>query len=269
MSSDFRGAAVRFAWSAWGEIGVPSAERRTFDIAIDLEALIHVTGVVVDQDARLRSQAASWQRSFPEFVSRARLKRLGDKLEMAVPGKDRSSTMAGQPEAALSGASAVQLRMRSALGVSARAEIVRQLVLDVPGTRRSSSDLAQLCGYTKRTAEKALESLERGGWMSRIEGGAVLRWSLTDHEALADLFLPLPISNASFLALAEIVEALVELDGYASASSRVRSAAARGVLAEVRPIADWGSVRLPKFPPDQDAWEFLLAWVTELPGSAL
>lgn len=269
MDSDLRDAAGRFVWAVWGEIGVPSAERRAIDLAIDVEALIRLTGVIGDHDPRLRSHAARWQGAFPGLVSRARLKRLGQKSELRISGGVRSRAMSGQQEVDLLSASAVQLRIRSALGVSARAEIIRQLVLDSVGTRRSSSDLAKLCGYTRRNTEKALESLERSGWIARIEGGASLRWSLADHAALASLFTPLPRSNASFLALGEVVEELLVLDDHASSPVPVRSAVARGILADVRSTADWGSVRLPTCPPEQDAWESVLEWVVGLPASAL
>jgi len=94
-------------------------------------------------------------------------------------------------------------------------------------------------------------------------------WSLTDHAALGTLFTPLPASNTSFLALGEIVEKLLVLDECASDPVPVRSAAARGVLATVRPTADWGSVQIPRCPPDRDAWEYTLQWVGGLPASAL
>lgn len=269
MSSPFRDAADRFVWSAWGEIGVPSTTRRTFDLAIDLEGLIHLTDVVAVNDPRLLSHVTAWQDAFPEFISRARMKRIGDEAAPRISVKDRSRMMSGAPVVVLSRASAVQLRMRSALGVSARAEIVRQFVLDTPGTRRSSADLAQLCGYTKRNTEKALVSLERGGWIARIEGGTFLRWSLSDHAALATLFAPLPMSNSSFLALGVIVEELLALDRNTSDPVPARSATARGVLANLRPTADWGSIQLPMCLPDSDAWETTLDWVSTLPASAL
>jgi hypothetical protein len=240
-----------------------------FDLAIDMEALIHLTDVIADHDARLLSHAVAWQSAFPELISKARMKRIGDQPASGTSANGRSRAMSGPPVVNLAGASAVQLRMRSALGVSARAEIIRQFVLDTPGTRRTASDLAQLCGYTKRNTERALVSMERGGWITRIEGGTSLRWSLADHTALAVLFAPLPTSNTSFLALGEIVEELLVLDQRASDPVPVRSAAARGVHAKVRPTADWGSVQLPRCPPDRDAWEITLEWVSDLPASAL
>ena len=269
MSNPFRDAADRFVWSAWGEIGVPSIERRTFDLAIDMEALIHLTNVVADQDVRLLSHVVAWKSAFPEFISKARMKRIGDEAAPVPLENGRSRMMSGPSLVALSGASAVQLRVRAALGMSARAEIVRQLLLDTPGTRRSTAEIAQLCGYTKRNTEKALVSLERGGWIARIEGGTSLRWSLTDHATLAVLFTPLPMSNTSFLALSTIVVELLALDKNASGSHVARSTVSRGVLAEIRPTADWGSVILPLCPPDSDAWETALRWIGDLPASAI
>jgi hypothetical protein len=117
--------------------------------------------------------------------------------------------------------------------------------------------------------EKALESLERGGWVVRIKGSTSLRWSIVDHVVLADLFSPVPLTNTSFMALAEIVESLVSLDGLGSKSDRVRSAAARQLLVELRATADWGEVGLPIIPPNTDAWDATLSWVAGLPSTAL
>lgn len=269
MTSGFLASATSFVWSAWGELGVPSVERRTTDLAIDLEPLIRLTNIVGSQDARLRSHAASWRAAFPELVSKARLKRLAGNNGSDSIGPVRARLLSGDQALDVSSASAVQLRIRSALGVSTRAEIIRQLVLDPPETRRSSSDLAQLGFYSKRNTEKALDALERGGWVSRIEGGASLRWSLADHGAIADLFSPLPANNASFLALAEILEALLSLDGVASAEQQVRSAVARESLVGLRNTAGWGSIRLPAPLRDVDAWRETLDWVSGLPASAL
>ena len=255
MSSTFLEAANLFVWSAWGEIGIPSTERRTFEMSIDLEPLIRLSAVVGVSDARLRSEVAIWLDAFPELVPQARLKRIGGAVPQLPARSRRSRAMSGKPSLDVVSAAAVQLRTRSALGVSARAEIVRQLVLDTPRTRQSTADLAQLCGYTKRNVEKALESLERGGWVARITGGAALRWMLVYYGELTDLFEPLPESNASFMALAEIVERSVALDGVGSERSQIRSAAAPHQLAELAPTAGWGDVNLPQVPPDADAWD--------------
>jgi DNA-binding transcriptional ArsR family regulator len=269
MSGSFLDAANLFVWSLWGELGVPSPERRQIDLAIDLEPLIGLTNLVSSGDPRLRSHAATWLDAFPELVSKARFKRLVDGDFGPAGRSAREGTMAGGPMIDIKSASAIQLRIRSALGVSARSEIIRQFVLDQPRSRRSASDLAQLSGYTKRNVEKALESLERGGWVDRIRGGTSLRWSVRNHAAVAGLFSPVPSSNASFMALAQIVESLISLDDVSRTRVQVRSAATRQLLSELGPTADWGEVQLPDVSSAENAWEEALLWVKVLPSTAL
>lgn len=269
MSSTFLEAASLFVWSAWGELGLSSTERRTFELSIDLEPLIHLSAVAGRSDSRLRSEVAIWLDAFPELVSKARLNRIGGEIPQLPIRSSRARTMSREPSLDVESVAAVQLRMRSVLGVSARAEIVRQFVLDMPRTRRSAAELAQLCGYTKRNIEKALESLERGEWVARLAGGTTLRWMLVYRETLTDLFEPLPESNASFMALAEIVERLAALDAVGTERPQTRSAATRQLLAELAPTAGWGDINLPKTPPDVDAWDATLAWTAGLPATAL
>ncbi|MEA2011231.1 MAG: hypothetical protein U9N78_11055, partial [Actinomycetota bacterium] len=102
----------------------------------------------------------------------------------------------------------------------------------------------------------------------RTRGGAALRWSLANHATMAGLFSPVPVSNASFLALHRVLKAVLDLDRFGSEAAEVRSAAARRVLADQGPTAEWGSVQVPKPPPGSDAWQETLAWVEDLPESA-
>lgn len=269
MAKSFSDGVIDFAWACWGAVGVPAPVRRPIAVAVDVEPLIHITNEIGSRDRRLVAHAQAWRQSFPELVSRTRLKRLGGSPDVAPVLPDRSERMAGPVHLDVLAAAAVQLRVRSALGVSARAEIVRQLGLDPAGTMRSASDLAQLCGYSKRNVEKSLAGLERAGWVLRMRGGASLRWSLADHAVITELFSPMPESNLSFLALCRILEALLPLDRYRSEARHVRSAAARRVLEEQGPTAEWGSVRLPAPSPGVDAWQEALAWVDGLMESAL
>jgi len=269
MANSFSDGMIDFVWACWGVVGVPAPVRRPIATAVDLEPLIHITNEIGSRDRRLAAHAQAWQQSFPELVSRTRLKRLGGSPDVAPVLPDRSERMAGPVHLDVLAAAAVQLRVRSALGVSARAEIIRQLGLDPAGTMRSASDLAQLCGYSKRNVEKSLAGLERAAWVVRMRGGASLRWSLANHAVITDLFSPMPENNLSFLALCRILEALLPLDRYRSEAQHVRSAAARRVLEEQGPAAEWGSVRLPAPSPGVDAWEEALAWVDGLVESAL
>ncbi len=121
MSGSFIDAANLFVWSLWGELGVPSPERRRIDLAIDLEPLIGLTNLVTSGDPRSRSHAARWLDAFPELVSRARLKRLVGGDIGSPTRSSREGAMAGRATIDVKSASAIQLRIRSALGVSARA----------------------------------------------------------------------------------------------------------------------------------------------------
>jgi DNA-binding MarR family transcriptional regulator len=270
MARSFLHVTSAFVWACWGELGVPGGDDRRFDLAIDLESLIFLTDAVADDDARLRSHADAWIAAFPEFVSKARLKGLtGSTAPRSEIRRTPSAIdLSGPAHVDVSHGSAVQLRIRAALGVSARAEIVRQLTLDPEGTRRTAADLAQLCGYTKRNIEKALENLERSGWVRRIRGGATLRWTLAHHETFRDLFAPVPAAAASFLALAQIAQGTLSLDQFGSEPPQVRSAMARQILVEHGPTADWGGIILPDPPPGEDAWDSALTWVSGLPATA-
>jgi len=95
------------------------------------------------------------------------------------------------------------------------------------------------------------------------------RFSVVEHGAISGLFVPLPTSNASFMALAEIVENLVSLDDIGPEPGQVRSAATRQVLAELRMTADWGEVELPLIPSNVNAWDATLSWLAGLPSTAL
>lgn len=271
MDKGFGAATTEFVWACWGELGVPGGDGRSVDLAIDLEPLIWLTGTVAKNDARLRSHANAWIAAFPEFVSKARLKRLeGTRSASSTVRSDRTAIeLSGPAQIDVSRASAAQLRIRAALGVSARAEIVRQLTIDPQHARPTAADLAHLCGYTKRNIEKALESLEHAGWARRIRGGAAQRWTLVHHGTFTKLFAPLPGGAMSFMALAQIVQGLLSLDQAGSQAPPVRSAMARQTLSEHGPTADWGRINLPIPPPGDDAWETALAWVSGLPVTAM
>lgn len=268
MTSELRIAAEDFLWSAWGELGVQSPERRSIDLSIDIEPLIALTQSVGVGDPRLLSTAARWVESTGSLVSKARLKHLGISPSAVPERGNRGSHFEGVVTADVTATSAIQLRVRSALGVSARAEIVRQVLIDPPTTTRSASDLARLCGYSKRNIEKSLDALERSGWLRRVRGGSAMRWTTTDHQALSVLFSPVPTTNTSFMALTQIIQRLLALEDGELDSGHARSALAHQILADARVTADWGSVRLPEAPKGSDAWTPVVEWMQGLPESS-
>lgn len=269
MSDDLTTAVIDFLWACWAELGVPASRRYPFDVAIDVEPLIMLTRTAAGRDPRLRSNAEAWIDQHRELVSRARLKRLASANPVTdeAPFGGRSRIRDRVPAVADSPAT-LQLRVRSALGISARAEIVRQLLMDPVGTSRPASDLAVLTGYSKRNVEKALESLDRSGWVRRSLGSRTTSWRLADSNALSTLFAPIPGARASFLILADIARGLADLASHGTESADVRSAMARRFVAEHAPRADLGSIDLPFAPNGADAYEALIDWTRRLPSSA-
>jgi DNA-binding MarR family transcriptional regulator len=270
MTDELTNSIIDFAWACWAELGVAASRRRPFEMAIDLEPLILLTRSVGHADSRLRSNAEQWSAEHRDLISRARLKRLGP--SPSVPTDTRPagrSSLTDRVPATVDSPATLQLRVRSALGVSARAEIVRQLLVEPTGTSRPASDLAQLTAYSKRNIEKALASLERSGWLQRSTGTATTSWRLHRNEELVSLFAPVPRSPGSFLALAELLQRAMELTRHEAIDPDVRSVMARRLLADTSSTSGWGAIRTPSVDPGSDAYEGFVSWVRQLPESAV
>ncbi len=115
-----------------------------------------------------------------------------------------------------------------------------------------------------RDAEHLREALDLLGSLLDTSGETV-----SDHATSRDIFAPIPLVETSFMALVEIVEAMLALDDVDDRGGPVRSATTRQLLAEIRPTADSGAVPLPSPGPLDDVWEVALAWITDLLETAL
>ena len=279
MLRGFLHAAVSIARSSWVEFGVSGWDQRTFNIAIDLEPLMALTTTIGGADPRLVEQADLWTATYPEFVSRARLKRQIDVL-----GRGRAPGTTGRPDLSggrhrkhLGGRSlpglrletpaGLQLRLRSAFGVGARAELLRILLVGEPGARFAASDLAPLAGYSKRNVEMALRGLERADLVSKTRNVSAFVWRIARREELESLFGPLPESSVSFASLVAVMIGLLPLDDVEHEPDRVRSAEARQAVDDLRALGAAGGIELPEPRSKSDAWSVLLDWAQELPTS--
>ena len=90
MVSSFSDGVIDFVWACWGAVGVPAPVRRPIAAAVDVEPLIRITNAIGSRDQRLAAHAQAWQQSFPELVSRTRLKRLGGNPDLAPVLPERS-----------------------------------------------------------------------------------------------------------------------------------------------------------------------------------
>ncbi len=277
MSRSFLDAVVSFARSSWVELGVSGWDHRIFDLAIDLEPLMALTATIGGADPRLVEQADLWTATYPELVSRARLKRQIDALGPGgVPGL-RDLSRAGRrkdlggdslPGLRLEAPANLQMRLRSAFGVGARAELLRIMLVGEPGVRFAASDLALLAGYSKRNVEMALRGLERASLVAKTRNVSAFAWRIGRREELESLFGPLPHSSVSFASLVAVMIGLLPLDDVADEVDRVRSAEARRAVEVLRALGAAGGIELPEPRSGNDAWSVIVEWAQELPASA-
>ena len=277
MSKRFLDAVVSFARSSWVELGVSGWDQRIFDIAIDLEPLMALTATVGGVDPRLVEQADLWTTTYPELVSRARLKRQLDALgpgevpglpDLSGAGRRRDLGGESLPGLRLEAPASLQMRLRSAFGVGARAELLRIMLVGERGTRFAASDLALLAGYSKRNVEMALRGLERASLVAKTRNVSAFAWRIERREELASLFGPLPRSSVSFASLVAVMIGLLPLDDVAEDPDLVRSAEARQAVDDRRALGAAGGIELPEPRSGSDAWSVVLEWAQELPASA-
>lgn len=213
FSSRLREMCLDMVWSLWAELGVSGWTRRHQRFAIDPEPLIIFTAWLGDSDPRLRDEAIDWCISYGRLVSASRLKNFlhGEPDDRRAAFGPFSATVAahstlGWPLASqarryeptrrsrldsLDRPSLLALRLRSAFGVSARAEIIR-VYLANPGAELSAAELVPDVGYTKRNIAEALDALRLAGLMDVMPWRNQLRYRLTRGDQVLAVAGPAP-----------------------------------------------------------------------------
>jgi hypothetical protein len=179
-------------WSLWAELGAGGWERRHPATAVDVEPLIIATNHprLQQLDRRLLEQALDWSIANVRMVSAVRLRHLLKDFPSQLaesfgafaatvraeananwPGDGRalrarspvSRFARDRPSVSdLTRPSLVQLRLRGACGVSARAEIIR-LLLGEPSSFLSISELAAGAAFGRDNVADAVEMMARAG----------------------------------------------------------------------------------------------------------
>ncbi len=278
-------ALVAFAWSSWAELGVPGWARSHREWCIDPEALMLLTESVGDTEPRLLEEASRWCADHRSLLSRSRWTKLRagwpvafDAVQLseldaasaprqravgrfaAVSNPKRSRTASTPARAAWFG-----LRLRSAFGPTARAELMRILLLELVDASATASDFALEAACTKRNAADALDMLRDAGLVESIAHGNRLHFELRHRRALEQTFGPLPKTRISFAATARVLAALAHAEQeLVDAPATVRSIEARErarlIASDLRRIG----MAAPRIAPGQDAWNPLLAWARGL-----
>lgn len=204
-------ALVGLAWSLWGALGVSTWVAPARTTVIEVEPLIAYTAFVARDDRRLLREARSWVveqmpllsiRQFKNVVTTQRwpfegpVKEFGAVLAAATrkpwpgAGEGRSDLVEGDRPAIadLTTPCALQLRLRSLLGVSARAEIVRILLLsDHPWT---VSELSHRVPYTRRQVGGEIDHLTKAAIVQRAPSPGPAKVSLAHPQAMRELVGP-------------------------------------------------------------------------------
>ncbi len=225
-------AAVDLAWSLWRELGVPGPIRRHDDWTVVPEPLILFTAALRDHDRRLRNQAVAWCAQHMALVSTSALRHTYTRERWPVAAiADVAATMAqrsgarwpgcdvGRPfqvaevlepwGSPLAERSTFPLRVRAALGVGARAESVRALLLLYP-CEPTIAELSDATFATKRQTAYAVEHLEWAGIADVDRRNQPYRVRLRRPAQLVGLFAPMPAVTTEWGPLLRVMTGVVE-----------------------------------------------------------
>jgi hypothetical protein len=178
-------AANALAWSQWVDLGVPgTVEARHSFLHIDLEALVWLTGSL--DDARLREEAMDWLLQYGRLFSISRLRSLAKLwpsgmlddmiVTVGVESKELRWKVHGHllpfkprrhSRLDLTRRSAYTLRLRTLIGVDARADVLSALLC--ARAPLDHAELTERAGYSKRAVISAVDALVEGGFVDRVE----------------------------------------------------------------------------------------------------
>lgn len=251
-SEQVQDLALDMVWRLWAELGVSGWARRDDWTAIDVEPLIVATAYLGRLDARLLQESLDWCVSNTRFVSVIRLRnhlKTAHALAREAFGSFAATIRLHNPRAKWPGEgephqlertgrssapelnrpAAFQLRLRAIFGVSARAEILGQLLAE-PNRHQSVAELASDAAYGKDNVADAIESLRMGGVVE--EAGAVGQrvYRLTRPAELAGFVGELPARFPDWPAIFRLTLSFVEFARSAPKEPIVRAAEIRSLL---------------------------------------
>ena len=278
----FEKRLVAFAWSCWSEMGVSGWDRNHSDWSIDPEGLLLLTGCLGDADPRLRDESLDWCIRFHWLLSRARLRTLlkewpaaenwtpmANALEEATgqswPGASsrRAHEPSGRSSLQLAGKPAlIGLRLRAGLGVGARTEILRILLLSEPGRSWTAAELAREAAYTKRNVAEVLDGLVAANFVEAQPAQNLVHYRMQKSESWRSLVGPLPRVRGAFASRCKAAWRLVHgISALDSAEPRVRSMEGRLLMKQLATDLRTDGFRPPPEPAaGEDAWEPAMRW---------
>ncbi|AGY60030.1 hypothetical protein [Gloeobacter kilaueensis] len=205
-------------WSLWTELGVAGLHRYHTDCLVDPEALVLLTGWLGQSDPRLQEEVFSdWCRRYGNLLSLQRVYGLAksfdyldlkDSFDLIAQSLDKKPPrhLTQQMHSGSSGKSRLPsltqpslllLRLAAIFGVGNRTVTIAALLAEPNGL--SASDIAFICGYSKRNVANTLEALHLGGLLHKLEVKNRLQYHLTKSKQLLSLIGPLPENMTGWL----------------------------------------------------------------------
>lgn len=207
---------AHLAWSLWTEIGVAGLERNHQACFISPEELIILTAALSEFDPRLRDEALDWCIHYHRYISPIRLQILAKKYAdyIAEPFSIFSTTLNAitdirtkwvvlikisplkfRPSGksilrSFDSPSMINFRLRSFLGVGARADVLAFLLSEERGDF-GASDLMET-GYSKRRLAAILDDLASAGIFSESQVRNQLRYVFVRQDQFIKLIGGIP-----------------------------------------------------------------------------
>jgi hypothetical protein len=256
--------ALDLVWSLWTELGVSGQRRSHSDVGVDLEPLLVATAFLSKFDARLRDESLDWCVLNVGYISSDRLRNflrtVDDNLREAFgpyaatvkkvrrvswPGEGRPFAFSPTSRSVapdLLRPALIQLRLRAAFGVSARAETLRWL-LDQPDHFVGSLELALKAHYGKDNVADTLDLLSRAGLLQdtvMTTAGNQRLFRLNNQATVASALKDwMKVRQQRWDAVFRVAVRLIEFARAAPQKSAARAVAIQAVLADLQPDLRW------------------------------
>lgn len=288
--SNFQTETREMLWSLWAELGVPGGGRKHQHLLIDPEPLIVCTPHLASNDNRLVGLAFDWCVAHSDLISKSRIAAIArispTEVQKALrefngalashgvnwspKGKSQSIQISRKTVALpLERPSLLRLRIRTLVGVSARAEVLTTL-LRAEHQRLTIEELTAP-GVSKRSVERVIADFVRGDFLVVHGNRRGRRFSLRNHEGLSILLgndsttkLPTVINWYLVFLATVMITALQASDSQSASLRRIEAVKARKTLAQI--LRTIHQPEPPNLTGQENAFERLVEWGTSLIG---
>ena len=249
----------------WIALGVTLTGRPDEDL-IDIEALVALTAELGQEDARVYEGAVDWCTSYGAAVNVGRLRTVAAEMAIDVARLGTFAALlssAGGPRWPFPGetayryeprgkvhirtlrtAAALAWRLRSAFGVTARADILAILAA-AGGREMTVADLARLARFTKRNVALTVQSLALADVLEVDRIGNELRVKLTGEPGFRAWLEPTPCGYVDWVGRFAVAVRALGFAVPATAPASVRAIEARVLMTQLAPLIRRTGLPLP------------------------